>query len=119
MLPGIIGLVFFVALVVGPLAWRVWHDRRVERALTIRAHIHAAVVRALGGESFVAVNVRPPAAWRPGRVELTAPSDWRFLLEPAWSAVMSRVPDDYELVVKPLPAATGLVHDGLALHRAA
>jgi hypothetical protein len=119
MLPGIFALVFFVALVVGPLAWRVWYDRRVERALTIRAHMHAAVVRALGGESFVSINVRPPAVWRRGRVELSAPSDWRFLLEPAWSAVMSRVPDDYELVVRPLPAPTGSIADGLAVRRAA
>lgn len=119
MLPGIIGMAVFVALVVGPLVWRVWLDRRVERALTIRAYVHAAVVRALGGESFVAVTVQAPAPWRRGRIELTAPSDWRFLLEPAWSAVMARVPDGYELVVRPMPAPTGLVGHELPLRRAA
>jgi hypothetical protein len=63
--------------------------------------------------------VRPPAPGRPGRVELTAPSDWRFLLESAWSAVMPHVPDDYELVLRPLAADAGLVPDHLALRRAA
>jgi len=74
----------------------------------VRALIHATVVRALGGESFVAVNVKP-VLWGPGRIELSAPSDWRFLLEPAWSAAMEQTPADWELIVKPLPAATGLV----------
>ena len=119
MLMGIIGVAFVGGLVLAPLAWRVWQDRRAERALTVRAYVHAALVRALGGESLVAVNVRPPAPWRPGRVELTAPSDWRFLLEPAWSAVISRVPADYELVVRPLAVEAGLEADELAWRRAA
>ncbi|HEU5193606.1 MAG TPA: hypothetical protein VFW70_02610 [Methylomirabilota bacterium] len=114
-----LGAAFVGALVLAPLAWRVWQDRRDERALAVRAAIHAAVVRALGGESFVAVNVRPGTLWRPGRVELSAPTDWRFLLEPAWSAVLPRVPDDWELVVTPLPATTGLITHQPALRHAA
>ncbi|HEY2996783.1 MAG TPA: hypothetical protein VGM22_28535 [Methylomirabilota bacterium] len=119
MVEAIIGAALVGALVVAPLGWRVWQDRRTERALAVRAVVHAALVRALGGESLVAVTVRPPAPGRPGRVELTAPSDWRFLLESAWSAVMPHVPDDYELVVRPLAADAGLVPDHLALRRAA
>jgi len=119
MLGGILGVAFIGGLVLAPLAWRVWQDRRAERALAVRAFVHAALVRALGGESLVAVSVRPPVLWRPGRVELTAPSDWRFLLEPAWSAVISRVPAEYELVVRPLAAGAGLEPDVLAWHRAA
>ena len=115
----IVGAAFVGALVVAPLAWRVWQDQRDERALAIRAAVHAAVIRALGGESFVAVNVVPAGPWRPGRIELSAPSDWRFLLEPAWSAVMRQVPGDWELIVKPLPAPTGLLPDEPALPRAA
>lgn len=118
MIAGIVGAAFTVALIVAPLAWRVWQDRRTERALAIRARIHATVVRALGGESFVAVNVRP-GLWGRGRIELSAPSDWRYLLEPAWSAVMEQAPADWDLVVKPLPAATGLVPDERPLPRAA
>jgi hypothetical protein len=119
MVEAIIGGALMGALVVAPLGWRVWQDRRTEQALAVRAVVHAALIRALGGESLVAVNVRPPAPGRLGRVELTVPSDWRFLLEPAWSAVMPHVPDDYELVVRPLAAEVGLVPDEPALRRAA
>lgn len=118
MISAMVGAAFVAALVLAPLAWRVWQDRRTERALAVRAQIHAAVVHALGGESFVAVNVRP-ALWGPGRIELSAPSDWRFLLEPAWSAVMEQAPADWELIVRPLPAATRLVPDARPLPRAA
>ena len=119
MMSAIVGAGFVGALVLAPLVWRVWQDRRDERALAVRATVHAAVVRALGGESFVAVNVRPGSPWRAGRIELSAPSDWRVLLEPAWSAVMRQVPGDWELIVKPLPAHTGFVPDEPALPRAA
>ena len=119
MMSAILGAAFVGALVAAPLAWRVWQDRREERAFAVRATIHAAVVRALGGESFVAVNVHPAAPWRAGRIELSAPSDWRFLLEPAWSAVMARVPGDWELIIKPLPATTGLTPHAPALRHAA
>ena len=119
MVEAIIAGALLGALVVAPLGWRVWQDRRTERALAVRAVVHAALVGALGGESVVAVNVRPPAPGRLGRVELTAPSDWRFLLESAWSAVMPHVPADYELVVRPLAADAGLVTHEPALRRAA
>ena len=87
-------------LVVGPLAWRIWEDRRTERALCVRAWAHASIVRALGGESLVSINVRPPAPWHPGRIELSAPRDWQFLLESAAAALVRRVPADYELVLR-------------------
>jgi hypothetical protein len=115
----VIVALFIGSLVVVPLAWRLALDRRVERALTIRAHVHAALVRALGGESLVAVNVEPPLAWRPGRIVLTVPSDWQFLLEPAWTAIVHRVPADYELVVKPVGGEAEPAVSGLTLHRAA
>lgn len=107
------------SLVVVPLLWRVWQDRRAERALGIRAQVHATIVRVLGGESLVAVNVEAPAVWRPGRVILTAPADWGFLLEPAWSAVVRRIPADYELVVKPAAPEAELALSEVPLGRAA
>ena len=119
MVEGIVGTMLVVALAAAPLVWRVWQDRRAERALEVRAVVHADVVRALGGESLVAVNVEPPVLGRPGRVELTAPSDWRFLLEPAWAAVMPDLPDNYELVIRPLAGEAGLLPHEPALPRAA
>lgn len=119
MVSTLIGALFVGSLVIAPLVWRVRQDRRAERALAIRAYVHAALVRALGGESLVAVNVEPPAAWRPGRVVLSAPAEWAFLLAPAWSAVAEGVPTDYELVIKPATADGAPVLEDLALRRAA
>jgi hypothetical protein len=103
MLEAVLGLVLVSALTVVPLAWRDRSDRRAARALLLRADIHAAAVRALGGESFLTVQVAPATWWRPGRVLLATPSGWEWLIEEAWSSVMARVPVGYELVVQPAP----------------
>jgi hypothetical protein len=118
MIPAFLGALFIGSVVLGPLAWRLYQDRRVERALTVRATVHAALIRALGGESVVAVSVEPPAPWHAGRVVLTAPSDWAFLLARAWPAVAGRVPAGYELVVKPIPVRAPAPAD-VSLPRAA
>jgi hypothetical protein len=120
MVSGLIGIMLLAGLVGGPLLWRVRQDRRAERAQTIRAQALAALFRAFGGDSFVAVQVEPPSWWRPGRVVLSAPADWQRLLEPHWGAVAAQVPDDYELVVKPVAAASrATLTESLPLRRAA
>jgi hypothetical protein len=120
MLAGFIFLVLLVGLASGPLIWRLRQDRREARAETIQADANRALFDALGGESFVAVQVQAPSFWGPGRVVLSTPSDWQWLLVPAWSAVVARVPADYELVVRPVaPAPVPLESDNLALRRAA
>jgi hypothetical protein len=120
MVSGFIALVLLIGLASGPLLWRVRQDRREARALAIQADASHALFRVFGGESFVAVQVQAPSLGRPGRVVLSAPSDWQGLLAPAWSGVVTHVPDDYELVVKPAsPAAPSLESEELALHRAA
>jgi hypothetical protein len=119
MLAGIFGALFIGILLLGPLLWRVRIDRKLERALAVRAYAHATVVKALGGESVVSVNVAPPTFGRSGRIELSAPGDWRFLLEKASNALVATLPADYELVVKPI-AVEGGVHAPVAeLPRAA
>jgi hypothetical protein len=87
-------------LVLGPLAWRAVHDRRQERALALSADIRHVVDRELGGESLIAVHVEPGAFRRPGRVVLSIPSDWRWMLRPTWDRVLAAMPDGYELVVQ-------------------
>ena len=120
MLAGFIATVLMVGLASAPLLWRVRQDRREARADAIRADANAALFRRFGGESLVAVHVRPPSLWRAGRVELRAPSDWQGLLTPAWESVATLVPDEYELVVKPAaPAPSPLVSEKAALRRAA
>ena len=120
MIGTLVGVFLLGGLVVGPLVWRIRADRRAERALLVRAYVHAALVRAQGGESLVAVAVEPPGAWRAGRVVLSAPADWRGLLASAGQAVVERVPSDYELVVKPATAAAAAEPEAApALRRAA
>ena len=118
MLAGLFGVLFVGILLLGPLLWRVRIDRKLERALAVRAYAHATVVKALGGESVVSVNVAPPTFGRAGRIELTAPVDWRFLLEKASNAVVAKLPADYELVVKPV-AVKGVLAPVAELPRAA
>lgn len=120
MLSGLIALLLLIGLASGPLLWRVRQDRRDTCAQAVRADVSSALFRAFGGESFVAVQVQAPTLWRPGRVVLTAPSDWQWLLAPAWSGVVGHVPVDYELVVKPAGSAPRpLESEDLALRRAA
>jgi hypothetical protein len=120
MVSAFIALVLMVGLASGPLLWRLRQDRREERAQAVRADASTALFRAFGGESFVAVQVQAPSVWRPGRVVLSAPSDWQWLLAPAWSSVVAHVPEDYELVVKPTaPSAPPVGSEDLALRRAA
>jgi hypothetical protein len=120
MVAGIIALVLLIGLASGPLLWRVRRDRREARALSIQADASHALFRVFGGESLVAVQVHAPSFGRPGRVVLSAPSDWQGLLVSASSAVVAEVPPDYELVVRPAaPAAPSVAAEELALHRAA
>jgi hypothetical protein len=102
MLAVLIALAALTVMVVGPLLWRIRQDRRAERAQVVGARARAALFRALGGDSFVAVEASAPSAWRAGRVVLSAPSDWLRLLECHWSDVAAQVPAGYELVVRPL-----------------
>jgi hypothetical protein len=89
-----------VGLVFGLLAWRVVRDRAQERALTVRAEVQSAVNRALDGESLLAVQVEPASAFHPGRVVLSTPSGYEWLVHEAWNPVISHAPKDYEVVLR-------------------
>ena len=89
-----------LALVVGPLVWRVAQDRSEARALSIRAYVQSLVDRKLGGESFVSVQVTPRSLWTPGQVVVAVPGGWEWMLEDVWPVLMARVPRGYELVVR-------------------
>jgi hypothetical protein len=95
---------FVGALVLGPFAWRAVHDRRVARALAVGAGIRHVVDRTQGGESLISVHVDPDTCWRRGRVVLSVPADWRWLLKPTWDRVLASMPAGYELVVQQRPA---------------
>ena len=95
----LVPLVVFGA-VAGLLAWRVALDRRHEKALALRAEIHAALNRALHGESMVAVDVEPASLAHTGRVVLVTPTGYEWLVHEAWQPIVERVPPDYELVLR-------------------
>lgn len=86
-------------LFLGPLFWRIWLDRKQAEADAIGADIRAAVNRRLGGESLLAVRVRARSLWSPGRILLSVPSGYEWLVEAAWPAVARPLPPGYELVV--------------------
>ena len=88
------------ALVLGLLGWRVRRDHAEERALTVRAEIQSAVNRALDGESLLAVQVEPASGFHPGRVVLTTPRGYEWLVHEAWSPVIEHAPKDYEVVLR-------------------
>jgi hypothetical protein len=100
MIEALVGFVLVGSLMFGPLALRILAERRADRALRLRALIHAAAVHELHGDSFLAVHVTPPTFWRAGRVSLSTPADWECLVERVWPRVLALVPAEYELVVK-------------------
>jgi hypothetical protein len=85
---------------VGPLVWRVRRDRRESLALSTRAYVQSLVDRTLGGESFVTVQVTPRGLWTTGRVIVSVPRGWEWMIESVWPVLMARVPCRYELVVR-------------------
>src|SRR4030095_12340884 len=93
----LVGLIV-VAMVALPLVLAVRSDRR-----------RSAVRQRLGGEAYVTVDVTVPSLAQKGRVVLTAPEGYDWMVERAWTAVASEVPAGYDLVVSrpdvaPLPS---------------
>lgn len=101
MMAAIWSVAFLTLLVLAPLAWCAWRDRRQERALALRARIHTALRHAFKGESLLSVQIVPPALWHRGQVRLYAPAGWEWLIETAWPFVIKGLPEDYEVVVRP------------------
>lgn len=100
MIQVLIAPALIVGLVVGLLAWRVVRDRAQERALAVRAEVQGAVNRALEGESLLAVQVEPPSAFHRGRVVLSTPTGYEWLVHEAWNPVISHAPRDYDVVLR-------------------
>ena len=99
MLGDMIALGLISLLVIGPLVWRNLRDRREADALRLQARLQSVANRRLGGETFLVVTVQPGLAGRGGRVVLTAPPRWQWLVQDVWSEVRRAMPADHELVV--------------------
>ncbi len=118
----IVAMLLMGTLFLGPVLWRIWLDRRQAEADVIGADIRAAVNRRLHGESFLAVKVTGRSLWRPGRIVLSVPSGYEWLVEAAWPAVARRLPAGYELVLaagNPRAARSRREPEGRELRRAA
>jgi len=95
----LIGMLIGIGPILAALAWSKLLDAHRDRADRVRAEISATANRVLGGESVLAVHVEPAIAWRPGRVHLSTPGGYEFLVASVSSAVIRRLPHNYELVV--------------------
>ena len=101
MFTAIVPLVLLAVLVAVPLAWRIRADRRRDRADLLSADIRGAINRRLRGESLLTVEVMPGTLWQPGRVVLWTPAGYENLAETVWRDVVDRLPQGYDLVVRP------------------
>src|SRR5207244_4618175 len=82
------------------MAWPKRRERAEARALTVRAEIQSAVNRALEGESLLAVQVEPASSFHPGRVLLSTPMGYEWLVHEAWNPVIEHAPKEYEVVLR-------------------
>lgn len=99
MINDMVGMLIGLGPVGIALLWCNLHDRFRNRANRVGADIRATANRVLGGESMLAVRVQPAIAWRPGRVHLSTPGGYEFLIASVSGAVIDRLPRNYELVV--------------------
>ena len=60
--------------------------------------MRALMNRRLGGDSFVTVLTSPRSRWRAGRIVLSAPAGYEYLVESVWREVVSHAPAGYEVV---------------------
>jgi hypothetical protein len=95
----VVGMLIGLGPVAAALLWGDLHDRLRHRANRVGADIRATANRVLGGESLLAVRVQPALAWRPGRVHLSTPGGYEFLIASVSNAILDRLPHNYELVV--------------------
>jgi len=99
MLGEIIALVAIASLVVAPLMWRNAVDRRREEAMRLQAWLQHKANYRLGGESLLVVTVHAPTAGQRGRVVLSTPARWAWLVGQVWSDMLEGTPSGYDLVV--------------------
>ena len=95
----VVGFVMIAAPVVGLLVWREHVERRKNAADLVRADVHAGAMKALDGETLLAIDVRYPTVWRHGEVRLATPSGYESLIGQATMAVLSRTPAGYDVVI--------------------
>ena len=100
MLGDLIALVSIGALALTPIIWRARRDTRSDEARRVQATLQFAANQRLGGDSLLVVSVEaPPFGGGKGRVRLTAPDRWQWLVGEVWNDVVAALPPGYEIVM--------------------
>jgi hypothetical protein len=99
MLGDLIALISISSLAIAPLIWRARRDKREAAALRVQAGLQFKANQRLGGESFLVVHVEPAPLGGNGRVSLSTPDRWQWLVGEVWNDVAAAMPAGYELVV--------------------
>jgi hypothetical protein len=99
MLGDLIAVLCIGSLAVAPIVWRVRQDKRRDAALRVQAGLQFKANQRLGGESFLVVSVEPAPIGGKGRVRLSTPDRWQWLVGEVWNDVAAAMPPGYELVV--------------------
>ena len=99
MLGDLIALLFIGSLALAPIVWRARRDTRQDAALRVQAELQFKANQRLGGESFLVVSVEPAPMGGKGRVRLSTPDRWQWLVGEVWNDVAAAMPPGYELVL--------------------
>jgi hypothetical protein len=99
MLGDLIALLFIGSLALAPIVWRARRDKRQDAALRVQAGLQFKANQRLGGESFLVVSVEPAPMGGKGRVRLSTPDRWQWLVGEVWNDVATAMPPGYELVL--------------------
>jgi hypothetical protein len=100
MVSDLVGFVVGLSPLFGLLVWRERIDRQRHVASALRAAVHAGAARLFDEGSPLAVSVQLPTVWRPGSVRLSIPDGNAPLIARTFEAVMDRVPQGYEIVIR-------------------
>jgi hypothetical protein len=99
MLGDLIALLFIGSLALAPIVWRARRDKRQDAALRVQAGLQFKANQRLGGESFLVVSVEPAPMGGKGRLRLSTPDRWQWLVGEVWNDVAAAMPPGYELVL--------------------
>lgn len=100
MLGDLIAMFSVGALALAPLIWRARRDKASDAALRVQAALQFTANQRLGGDSFLVVSVEPPPlGGGKGRVRLTTPDRWHWLVGEVWNDVVATLPPGYEIVM--------------------
>lgn len=101
-------LVIGLTVILAAIFIAAWRRRFRDRRLMLCAHVDAALRNAWGGETFVATAVESSFAWSRGRVVLSVPTGWDFLIKEAWERIVDALPENYDLVIRGAYRPAGL-----------